>query len=154
DWRKSIPELAIKLKGASRNRFGDEDFHIVAHSMGGLIARIMLRDNPEIQGDGKFVMLGTPNHGSWLAVHGLTSDLGAAAFVRSVIGIPIPPTPALTVGRTWPSAYQLLPCPSRDPRVLPTYDTPPAGVSTKHLAAARQLHAELDNIPGTDAMVY
>jgi pimeloyl-ACP methyl ester carboxylesterase len=153
DWRKNIPDLAQELAAAATSQFGGEAFHVVAHSMGGLIARIMRRNNPDVQSGGKLIMLGTPNHGSWLAVNGLTTDLGAIAFFNSVAGIPVPPTAALATARTWPSAYQLLPCPSRDPRIVPLYDSPPVGLSAIHLDAAKQLHALLDSTPGTDSMV-
>src|SRR4051794_6007359 len=44
DWRKSVLETAGLLAKAATDRFGGAPFHLVAHSMGGMIARLMLRD--------------------------------------------------------------------------------------------------------------
>src|SRR5262249_39661068 len=104
DWRKGIPESARLLAEAARGRFGDAGFHLVTHSMGGLVARVMLAANPDLQNGGKLIMLATPNHGSVLAVEALTSDLGAAAFFRA-FGLAVPPAPALAAfGRAAPPA--------------------------------------------------
>lgn len=153
DWRRDIPQTAELLAAAVRNRFGDEDFHIVAHSMGGLIARVMLHVHPGIQGDGKLVMLGTPNHGSVLALQILTSPEHAAYFF-GLFGVDAPPPVPVEAAQTWPSCYQLLPCPSHDPASQPIYANPPAGLLRQHVQAAAALHAALDAIPGTDAMFY
>jgi hypothetical protein len=60
----------------------------------------------------------------------------------------------VAAARTWPSVYQLLPCPWQDPAARPIYDSPAPGLSQSHLAAAAQLHQDLDAMPATDAMSY
>lgn len=127
DWRRSIAEAARALEErvtfasleASLRRDTDEPVKvdIVAHSMGGLVARYYLRYGaqplpedgslPELTWAGaefvrKLIMVGTPNAGS------------AASFKQLLRGAPIGPflptyQPALL--GTMPSIYQLLPRP-------------------------------------------
>ena len=130
DWRRDIVESARQLDDfikAKRTyvtreiekRFGVKNnqvkFDIVAHSMGGLVARYYMRygtqDLPE---DGRLPMLtwegarniehliliGTPNAGALDALLHLTEGIRPAAL--------FPTYPAAIVG-TMPSAYQLLP---------------------------------------------
>ena len=63
DWRKSIAELGNELK-AKLAKMGD-DTSLVAHSMGGLVARAAIAKGAKFK---KLVMLGTPNHGSFAPV--------------------------------------------------------------------------------------
>ncbi len=138
DWRRDIPENARKLGlfiQAKRRRLQQEykqrynleefdvQFDIVAHSMGGMVARYYLRygdadlpENPEetpkitwagAQYIDKLIQVGTPN-GGYLdtlleMTHGLRLAPGGALY------------PPLLVG-TFPSIYQMLPHP--DFRVL------------------------------------
>ncbi len=73
DWRKSVLETGRKLGKAIDERLGNstEPVHIIAHSMGGLVARAMMSGCPETwekmrerQGS-RVLMLGTPNRGSY-----------------------------------------------------------------------------------------
>ncbi|RNC70123.1 MAG: CHAT domain-containing protein [Desulfuromonadales bacterium] len=75
DWRKSIlveaqrlgKEVAARLDDAEK---GDQPVSILAHSMGGLVARAMIVECPEVweritrHTGGRLIMLGTPNGGS------------------------------------------------------------------------------------------
>ncbi len=79
DWRKSVTEAAIGLEALVKRMLkGNVNVHIVAHSMGGLVARQFMMDFPETWGDfikptkNKFVMLGTPWLGSYLIMEVLT----------------------------------------------------------------------------------
>jgi pimeloyl-ACP methyl ester carboxylesterase len=73
DWRLSIVDEAERFAKALEAKLDETDqpIRIVAHSMGGLVARAMIGQHPEIwekitQRDGsRFVMLGTPNRGSY-----------------------------------------------------------------------------------------
>lgn len=130
DWRRDIVESAILLdrfiksraayvKEETRKRFGvvlqHVKFDIVAHSMGGLVARYYLRYGtqdlpedgslPELTWEGArhiehLVMIGPPNAGALDALLHLTEGIKPGAF--------FPTYPAAIVG-TMPSAYQLLP---------------------------------------------
>jgi len=97
DWRKSILDASDELAGRidERLRNSDQPVRIVAHSMGGLVARGMMAQQPHLwdlmrQREGsRVLMLGTPNSGShsivrlfakqeklikWLAVADIRND--------------------------------------------------------------------------------
>ena len=89
DWRRSVVRAAKDLadeveKALNRTR---QPVRIVAHSMGGLVARAMIATRPEVwdriceRAGGRLVMLGTPNRGSHDIVEAL---LGTAATVRQL----------------------------------------------------------------------
>lgn len=130
DWRRDIVESAQKLhmfiqekkryvQQEIEKRFGiknyDVKFDIVAHSMGGLIARYYLRygtedlnENgslPEVRWAGgkhveHLVIIGTPNAGSIDTLISLVNGYRPAPL--------LPHYPAAVLG-TMPSVYQLLP---------------------------------------------
>ena len=130
DWRRDIVESAVQLdrfirakqayiKREVAKRFAAEiehiKFDIVAHSMGGLVARYYIRYGtqelpldgslPELNWEGarnveRLVMIGTPNAGSLDSLLHLTEGIKPGTL--------IPTYPAAIVG-TMPSAYQLLP---------------------------------------------
>lgn len=132
DWRRDIPENAarlhefIRLKKAYLQRhykrlYGIEDydvqFDLVAHSMGGLVARYYLRyGNQDLPEDGsmpkpnwggsknvdKLIVIATPNAGYTDTVMEMVNGLQLAP------GAPIYP-PALL--GTFPAYYQMLPQP-------------------------------------------
>ncbi|HEY6896733.1 MAG TPA: CHAT domain-containing protein [Rhodocyclaceae bacterium] len=82
DWRISVRESAKILASLVEQRLAEAErsgqgLHIVAHSMGGLVARAMLQQRPDLwqrlkrlpkPNDFRLMMLGTPNHGSYQAV--------------------------------------------------------------------------------------
>lgn len=137
DWRRSSAENARRLdqfiqekktyvEGENRRRFGETRpvrFDLVAHSMGGLVARYYLRHGaaplpengglPPVTWAGakhidKAILVGTPNGGSSLAADQLVNGWRPAAFLQEF-------PPALLA--TMPSIYELLPR-SRDGKVL------------------------------------
>lgn len=79
DWRKSVSEAAVGLEALIKRMLkGNVNVHIVAHSMGGLLARQCMIDFPETWDafmkpkNNKYVMLGTPWLGSYLIMEVLT----------------------------------------------------------------------------------
>jgi pimeloyl-ACP methyl ester carboxylesterase len=130
DWRRDIVESARNLygfiiekkryvQGEVEKRYGikniDVKFDIVAHSMGGLVARYFLRYGtadlpddgslPEITWAGaryveNLVMIGTPNSGSLDALGNLVDGYRPALFLPRY-------SPALL--GTMPAIYELLP---------------------------------------------
>ncbi|MEM9669902.1 MAG: hypothetical protein AAF950_13330 [Pseudomonadota bacterium] len=145
DWRRDNVENAARLKAfidvrrkyiqrEYKKRYGIEDadikFDIVAHSMGGLLARYYLRYGGEpLPGDGadpeltwagaedieKLVLVGTPNGGASETLEQLITGYSRGRPV-------VPRYPAYIMG-TFPSIYQLLPRP-RQGRII--YDDPDA----------------------------
>ena len=78
-----IPALANQVEEKIRNSNAPYKINLVAHSMGGLIARYLIEEgqnDPLIDNDwadrvDKLIMLGTPNHGTWEAYVGQLSPL-------------------------------------------------------------------------------
>lgn len=131
DWRRDNAENAAKLhafllekraevQAERARRYGGEPddhpvrFDLIAHSMGGLVARHMLRygdgstahdPHAEVPWSGaplvkKLVMIGTPNAGSAEVLHNLT---GGAVFG------PFLPKYSPQILGTMPALYQLIP---------------------------------------------
>lgn len=85
DWRRPIEDEARRLaaevdaKLAARNT-SQQPVRLIAHSMGGLVARTMQLEKPEtwnrmMARDGaRLLMLGTPNGGSWAPMQTLSGD--------------------------------------------------------------------------------
>jgi len=85
DWRRPIEEEARRLADAveaaldGRNASG-QPVRLLAHSMGGLVARTMQLERPKTwarmmeRTGGRLVMLGTPNGGSWAPMQVLSGD--------------------------------------------------------------------------------
>ncbi len=85
DWRRPIEEEATRLADAVEAALdlrndNAKPVRILAHSMGGVLARTMLLKRPKtfkrlMDRDGaRFVMLGTPNGGSWAPMQVLSGD--------------------------------------------------------------------------------
>ncbi|MFE1869771.1 lipase family alpha/beta hydrolase [Streptomyces sp. NPDC059496] len=68
DWRRPIPAVVsglCDLVDEAFRRNGNRPVHLVAHSMGGLVVREMLRQEPGLWDRvGRIVFLGTPHYGS------------------------------------------------------------------------------------------
>ncbi len=85
DWRRPIEEEARRLAEAvgaaldARNASG-QPVRLLAHSMGGVVARTMQLERPQVwarlmqRAGARFVMLGTPNGGSWAPMQCLSGD--------------------------------------------------------------------------------
>ena len=81
DWRLDIDKSAAALADLVRSWGAGEPVHLLAHSMGGLVARRFIQLHPDVwrsmqdpagQGrGGRLVMLGTPNRGSFAIVEAL-----------------------------------------------------------------------------------
>jgi len=85
DWRRPIEEEARRLGAAvdaalQARAASGEPVRLLAHSMGGLVARTMQLECPEVwqrlmaHADARMLMLGTPNGGSWAPMQVLSGD--------------------------------------------------------------------------------
>ena len=109
DWRQSIADLGKDLAGAL-NAKGGEHVNLVAHSMGGLVARWALGHGGKCR---RLIMLGTPNFGSFAPVLALR---GTYSVVRKVAALDLKHTPEQLVSsvfNTFPGLTEMLPSPDR-----------------------------------------
>lgn len=172
DWRRDLNESADELRAHADRTFGpNAPFHIVAHSMGGLVARTFMKRHPqrwesmwdghnEGKAGGRLVMLGTPNHGSY-AIPLLLTGLGkairllAAASPRhSIDGL-------LAIVGSFVGTYQMLPSPYVAPEARPLYDSKtyarlsvPRRVPQRRLDNALEHHDLLLDAVDAERMVY
>ena len=111
DWRQSIDALGADLMRRVEAD-GAGSVALVAHSMGGLVARagLALDEHHKIN---KLVMLGTPNFGSFAPVQAMR---GTYSAVRSIAALDLrhsPETLARRVFTTFPGLAQMLPAPEK-----------------------------------------
>jgi hypothetical protein len=105
DWRLGVAEVGRSLVERLAQH---ERIAIVAHSMGGLVARAALKD-PRTAHVTRVVLLGTPNLGSCAAVQALR---GTYAVVRKVARLAAQPSAealATELFSSFPSLYDMLP---------------------------------------------
>jgi tetratricopeptide (TPR) repeat protein len=89
DWRKSIRDAAAELGKAVGTvlKHTSQPVRFIAHGMGGLVVRRFIADHADLWDEicsrpgSRFVMLGTPNRGSYSMVESL---LGTATTVRQL----------------------------------------------------------------------
>ena len=156
DWRLGIDVAAERL--AQRVDEWGKPAHLVAHSMGGLVCRMLrarhrkswdrLVDRDDGSRGGRLVMLGTPSLGSLSIVTALTAQ---NKMVRWLARLDLRNNidEVQEVVASFPGAYQLLPSPDLpepDSAHARLYD--PAAwaenqVRPSLLDEARQIHAEL-----------
>ncbi len=85
DWRRPIEDEAARLAVAVSRALDERDgnrkpVRLIAHSMGGVVARTMQIVAPEVwnrmmeRDDARLLMLGTPNGGSWAPMQVLSGD--------------------------------------------------------------------------------
>jgi len=84
DWRKSNEDNAQALKdyvGCVRQFYPDGKVNILAHSMGGLVARRYIIDNPETHNVNRLITIGSPWLGAPKAIYALeTGDAGFSSL--------------------------------------------------------------------------
>jgi pimeloyl-ACP methyl ester carboxylesterase len=168
DWRKDLTLAAAELGSKIDNWFGpNAPVHIVAHSMGGLVARTFIRDRPErwatmwdkksdgLAG-GRLIMLGTPNHGSFAipqtitGLEGMVRKLALADLSHSLDEL-------LPVFNSFLGSYQMLPSPHAMEGVKWLYDASKygkSGVPQEHLDTALEHHASLRDVIDPERMRY
>jgi pimeloyl-ACP methyl ester carboxylesterase len=166
DWRKDLTLAAADLEAKIRLWFGpDAHVHLVAHSMGGLVARTFIRDYParwdkmaskDLAEGGRLVMLGTPNHGSFAipqVITGLEGMVRKLALLDLRHGL----DDLLPVLNTFVGSYQMLPSPLVMPEVEWLYQASsyaPIVVPQTHLDNALRHHESLVDVVDPERMIY
>lgn len=119
DWRVSIIDSAKRLATLVENRLADcearhQPLRFVAHSMGGLVVRVMFAMHPPLWKrfqalpGSRLMMLGTPNAGSYEAVRWLTGwnptldKLALLDFTHDIPGL-------VNIVNRYPGLLELLP---------------------------------------------
>ncbi len=141
DWRLGLDELGAQL--AARITAEEQPVILVAHSMGGLVARMALRQLPK-RWVRKLIMLGTPNHGSFASVQALR---GTYPFVRKMSRLDRRHSPEYLTAKvftTFPGLYHMLPTSRRpkglnlfEPRHWPADGPTPSGLLLQQAATVR-----------------
>ena len=148
DWRLGLDELGAQL--AASIVADREPVILVAHSMGGLVARMAARMLPK-RWVRRLIMLGTPNEGSFASVQALR---GTYPFVRKMSRLDHRHSAeylAAKVFNTFPGLYHMLP--SRrlegidlfDPRGWPADGPTPSAGILRQVAAVRAALAPADS---------
>jgi tetratricopeptide (TPR) repeat protein len=123
DWRQSVRNAARHLadevgRALDLTNAGGHPVRILAHSMGGLVARAMIAERPDLwqrvrERGGRLVMLGTPNRGSWEIVRLLVAQ-AATLKQLALLDVPHDRQALLAVIRDFPGLLELLPEDRRD----------------------------------------
>ncbi|MFO1330464.1 MAG: CHAT domain-containing protein [Rubrivivax sp.] len=123
DWRQSIDALGqdaarclTELLDAAAKLEPPQPVHVLAHSMGGLVARLALDpggDGAELwrrfaDADGRLLMLGTPNCGSYVPAQFLMQQHMVASVV-ALAGVSIDKRDLARMGARFPGLLAMLP---------------------------------------------
>ena len=163
DWRKDIDQASEGLATLIRQKFPNQPVHLVAHSLGGLVARNFIRQRPdiweamkdtELVAGGRLVMLGTPNYGSYAIPPVLT---GSDQLIEMLERLDIrhDMTELLSITNTFLGSYMLLPAPDKLPAPLSslyqrdTWGEIP-GISQQHLNRTFQFYKDLESAATID----
>jgi pimeloyl-ACP methyl ester carboxylesterase len=147
DWRRGLSELGAGL--GERIAAADKPVNLVAHSMGGLVARAAMRTLPK-RLVRKLIMLGTPNGGSFASVQTLRATY---PFMRRMAALDRRHSAeqlASKVFATFPGLYQMLPQTAGrrldlfDPAAWPPEGPQPDTRLLHEAAAARRCLAPVD----------
>lgn len=166
DWRKDLRLSARGLATAITGWFPPtEPIHLVAHSMGGLVARTFIADNPDLwdsmwekpgRRGGRLIMLGTPNHGSFDIPRVM---VGSERIVKllALANLRLPASRLRDVLNTFVGTYQMLPSPFVVPSAEALYRAQtyaPVQVSQRHLETAYAHHDRLRTVVDPERMIY
>ena len=144
DWRGDLIELGRELMQTIQ-RSGERQVMLIAHSMGGLVARAALAQDAD-QRIAKLVQLGAPNAGSYAPVQALRAVYPTVRKIAALDQLHTAEELARKVFLTLPGLYQLLPALEQnffDPKSWPQDELAPNATllrqaydSRKQLAAA------------------
>jgi pimeloyl-ACP methyl ester carboxylesterase len=170
DWRKDLRVAAAELEARINGWFDAEaPVHIVAHSMGGLVARTFIEAYPkrwqamwdaaspdDAKQGGRLIMLGTPNHGSF-AVPQIITGLEGMVRKLALVDLRHRTRDLLRIVNSFVGSYQMLPSPLVMPAMKELYRSETYGdlqVPQHHLDNARSHHERLAGVVDPERMVY
>ena len=168
DWRRDLLESADELDQRLRAWAGTEPVHIVAHSMGGLLARAFIMRHPGtwqaiadpdgLRRGGRLVMLGTPNRGSFAIPSVLT---GKETLVKALAATDVSGSmdDVLSVLGTFPGVYQMLPSPTMRgvddrERLFDRKSYAGKHVDSELLARGRRFQSDLEPVVDPERFLY
>jgi pimeloyl-ACP methyl ester carboxylesterase len=114
DWRQSLDELGGAL--AARIAADARPAILIAHSMGGLVARMAAGVLPK-RAVRKLILLGTPNRGTFAPLQALRGTYPFVRWLARLDGRHSPRFLAEKVFGSFPGLYQLLPMQRRFSRI-------------------------------------
>lgn len=168
DWRQDIDLSARRLAEEIQRWSLGEPVHIVAHSMGGLVARRFCAKFPEVWAamkdpdgrgrGGRLAMLGTPNQGSFaipMVFCGAEPIVGKLAL----LDVHHDQDELLSIFATFPGCYQMLPSPERtfsDDRLklFARESWGKLAVHAQHLELGRAFQRDLSRVIDPERLVY
>ena len=170
DWRKDLNLAADELNVKINDSFGHEPVHIVAHSMGGLVARTFIQkyperwnkmaaeNNPGLKKGGRLVMLGTPNHGSFVIPQVITG-VEPTVIKLSRLDLRHSKEELLNVFNSFLGSYQMMPSllvlPGLEFLYQPeSYSPFNVTIAAQHLQNAREHHERLKPVVDPKRMIY
>jgi pimeloyl-ACP methyl ester carboxylesterase len=114
DWRQGIDELGAEL--AARIAAQDKPVMLIAHSMGGLVARMAAASLPK-RAVRRLILLGTPNRGTFAPLQALRGTYPFVRWLARLDGRHSSRYLAEKVFGSFPGLYQLLPMQRRFSRI-------------------------------------
>jgi pimeloyl-ACP methyl ester carboxylesterase len=114
DWRQGLDKLGAEL--AARIAAQDRPVILIAHSMGGLVARMALPNLPK-RAVRRLILLGTPNRGTFAPLQALRGTYPFVRWLARLDGRHSSRYLAEKVFGSFPGLYQLLPMQRRFSRI-------------------------------------
>lgn len=143
DWRLSIADLGKELAARLQKEGGE--VNLVAHSMGGLVARAAIAKGGPCR---RLIMLGTPNYGSFAPVQAFRATYPVVLKVAELDRVHDAKQLAGDVFATFPGLTQMLPSPERFSKV-DLYDLamwPPGPPSDARLRPRKEILAKVKEV--------
>ena len=168
DWRLNIDEAVKDLASQLTDWAKGEPAHIVAHSMGGLVARRFIQQCPALwrsmqdptdQGrGGRLVMMGTPNKGSY-AIPLIFSGEEKTVKKLEMVDLQHNMRELLEIINTFPGSYQMMPSPDVDAgddhaKLFDIETWRDLPVVKQHLKTGRDFQQALSTVTDPERLVY
>ncbi|MFL6550319.1 MAG: lipase family alpha/beta hydrolase [Povalibacter sp.] len=145
DWRSDLIELGRELLQSIRAS-GERRVMVIAHSMGGLVARAALGQDADLQ-IAKLVQLGAPNAGSYAPVQAMRAVYPTVRKIAALDRLHSAEDLVRNVFLTLPGLYQLLPALEQDffdPKMWPRDELAPNPNLLRQARASREQLAASD----------